>query len=93
MYKKLQNNATPRETAEVVNGVLNGKLNSTGTIKLNKGDTTITDERIGYDSVILFSPRIAEPSGSPYVKTKAKGEAVISFNGVNGTKYDYVVLG
>jgi len=93
MYKKLQNNATPRETAEVVNGVLNGKLNSTGTIALNNGDTKITDERIGYDSVILFSPRIAEPSGSPFVKIKAKGEAIIAFNGVTGTKYDYVILG
>ena len=32
MYRKLQNNASPREVSEVVNGVLEGKVNSTGTI-------------------------------------------------------------
>ena len=33
MYKKLQNNASPREVAEVVNRVLEGGVNSDGSIR------------------------------------------------------------
>jgi len=93
MYRKLSNNATQRETAEVVNRILDGGINSTGTIALNNGDTKLTDLRIGYNSVILFSARTAESSGSPFVKIKAKGEAIIGFGGDTGTKYDYVIFG
>jgi hypothetical protein len=48
-----------RATAEVVNGIMNGKTNNTGTVSLETGGaltTTITDERIGYDSKILLLP-------------------------------------
>ena len=93
MYKKLPNNATPREVAEVVNGVLNGKLNSTGTIKVFKGSNRLIDERIGYESVILFSARSNDGFGLPFVESKAKGEAIVGYAGNNGTEYDYVVLG
>lgn len=50
---------TPREISEVVNNAMNGKTNNTGTITLATGSattTTIYDERIGYDSVILLTP-------------------------------------
>lgn len=49
----------PRQISEVVNNVMEGKINSTGTITLdNAGATTTTliDRRIGPDSVILFEP-------------------------------------
>lgn len=49
--------ADQRNVAEVVNGAMNGKTNNTGTVTLNTGgatSTTIYDERIGYESVILF---------------------------------------
>ena len=39
MYRKLQNNASPRETAEVVNGVLDGKVNATGEIVMTSGNS------------------------------------------------------
>jgi len=48
-----------RVVAEVVRGVMNGKTNNVGTFSLAAGGastTTIYDERIGYDSVILLSP-------------------------------------
>ena len=93
MYRKLNNNATPRELAEVVNGVLDGKINSTGTVKVFKGSNRLIDERIGYESVILFSARSNEGFGLPYVESKGKGEAILGYAGVNGTEYDYVVLG
>ena len=49
MYRKLNNNATPREIAEVVNRVLDGGVNSVGSILLTEGtETTLYDERIGY---------------------------------------------
>ncbi len=50
---------TPREISEVVNNVMEGKINSTGSFTLATGGattTTITDRRIGADSVILFMP-------------------------------------
>ena len=35
MYRKLNNNATPREIAEVVNRVLDGGVNYVGSITLS----------------------------------------------------------
>jgi hypothetical protein len=52
----------PRGVAEVVNGIMNGKTNNTGTVTLATGgatSTTITDARIGVDSVILLCPTSA----------------------------------
>ena len=53
------NGGTPREISEIVNNAMNGKTNNTGTITLETGgatSTTLYDERIGFDSVILFAP-------------------------------------
>ena len=62
---------TPREISEVVNNAMNGKTNNTGTVTLNTGwatTTTLYDERIGFDSVILLAPitDVAETSTAPY---------------------------
>jgi len=48
-----------RAVAEVVRGIMDGKTNNTGTLTLATGGattTTLTDRRIGPDSVILFAP-------------------------------------
>ena len=48
-----------RAVAEVVNNIMDGKTNNTGSVTLATGGantTTITDARIGYDSVILLMP-------------------------------------
>jgi len=60
-----------RAVAEIVNGIMNGKTNNTGTISLATGNattTTITDERIGYDSKILVIPysAAAYTDSTPY---------------------------
>lgn len=60
-----------RAVAEVVNGIMNGKTNNTGLITLNTGNstsTTITDARIGINSVILLIPSsdAAETDAAPY---------------------------
>jgi hypothetical protein len=51
-----------RAVAEVVRGIMDGKTNNTGTLTLATGGaltTTLTDRRIGPDSVILFAPASA----------------------------------
>lgn len=63
--------ATPREISEVVNNTVNGKTNNTGSITLATGwatTTTIYDERISYDSIILLAPETdaAETDTAPY---------------------------
>jgi len=58
-----------RAVAEVVRGIMDGKTNNTGTVTLATGgasSTTIYNERIGYDSVILLSPT-ALVSATSYV--------------------------
>ena len=48
-----------RTTHEVIRGIMDGKTNNTGTLTLATGNattTTLYDERIGYDSKILFVP-------------------------------------
>ncbi|MDB2408268.1 hypothetical protein N9W09_00605 [Crocinitomicaceae bacterium] len=59
-YRKLPyQGGSPREISEVVNNAMEGKINSTGTVTLASGgatSTTITDKRIGAESVILFMP-------------------------------------
>jgi hypothetical protein len=49
----------PRATAEIVNGIMNGKTNNHGTVTLATGNattTTIVDERISPDTKILLIP-------------------------------------
>ena len=60
-----------RGVAEVVNGIMNGKTNNTGSVTLATGcatTTTITDARIGIDSVIIVIPfsDAAESDAAPY---------------------------
>lgn len=95
MYRKLNNNATPREIAEVVNRILDGGVNSVGSITLTSGtETTLYDERIGYESVILFTARGTNEFNLPFVKSKGKQEAVLGHSAdATGVIYDYVIFG
>jgi hypothetical protein len=61
----------PRAVAEILNGVMNGKTNNTGTITLNTGNATTTnlvDERISVDTKIVLIPfsDVAEADASPF---------------------------
>jgi hypothetical protein len=61
----------PRAVAEILNGVMNGKTNNTGTITLNTGNLTTTeliDERISIDTKIILIPfsDAAEEDTAPY---------------------------
>ena len=62
----------PRGVAEVVNGIMNGKTNNTGSVTLATGGastTTLTDARIGADSVIILVPSddVSASSFYPYL--------------------------
>lgn len=95
MYKKLSNTATQRETAEVVNRILDGGVNSVGSIELTSGtETTLYDERIGYESVILFTARGTNEFNLPFIKSKGKQEAVLGHSAdATGVTFDYVIFG
>lgn len=72
MYRKLPfPGGTPRQVAEVVNNLVEGKSNNTGEFTLNTGyatTTTIYNERIGENSVILLmaASDSAESDTAPY---------------------------
>jgi hypothetical protein len=70
MYRKLPfQGGEPRDVAEIVNNLVEGKSNNTGEITLATGNattTTISDERIGYNSIILLTP-ISAAAGSDAV--------------------------
>jgi len=63
MFRRLApQGGSPREISEVVNGILNGKTNNTGTVTLATGGattTTLADERISPDSKIILLPSSA----------------------------------
>ena len=96
MYRILPSNGiwNNRNVSEVVNGIMNGKINATGTVEITNGTIQVlTDERIALTSVILFTARANSSFGLPYVKTKRKGEAVLGYEGTVPATFDYVVLG
>lgn len=61
-----------RGVAEIINGIMNGKTNNRGSVTLATGGastTTLTDARIGADSVIILVPSddISAASFYPYL--------------------------
>ena len=72
MYRKLAwTGGDPRQVAEIVNNLVEGKSNNTGEVTLNTGwatTTTINDESIGFNSYIGLMPisDAAEADTAPY---------------------------
>ena len=69
--------------ASVLNGVLSGKMNNTSTVTLaaNAATTTLTDSRIGANSVISLMPTTANAAAAlatTYFDTFADGSCVIN---------------
>ena len=100
MFRNLNySGATPREISEVVNSIMNGKTNNTGDFVTTQSSTTSTiyDERIGYDSVILFTPmndKAANEMSHLYIETLNKGSAVIHHGSHNfDCNFRYIVVG
>lgn len=75
-----------RAVAEVVRGIMDGKTNNTGSVTLAIGGattTTITDRRIGPDSVILFAPSTFEASRSIVPRGAFQNDADQTFSSAN----------
>jgi hypothetical protein len=100
MYRKLPwQGGDARSVAEIVNNLVEGKSNNTGDFTTTQSVTTTTiyDERIGYNSVILFTPmndKAASEMASLYVQTLNKGNAVIHHGSHNfDCIFKYIVVG
>jgi len=86
-----------RQIAEVVNGIMGGKINSTGSVSLATSGTTttLTNAYINPNSVILLMATNALAGGELGMWiTPADGTATIN-HGVNASArtFNYVVLG
>lgn len=103
-YRRLQPQyADTREIAEITNQILSGKTNNTGEMELNDSatSTTISDERAGFNSFILFMPlteHAAVEVPYMYVSTRNKGSFTITHRNhggghVNDLQFMYVIIG
>lgn len=100
MYRKLNpSGSDPREISEVVNNLVEGKSNNTGDFSTTASTTTTTiyNERIGYNSVILFTPmddKAASEMAKLYVQTLSKGSAVIHHDSnAHVCVFKYIIVG
>lgn len=91
-----------REISLVVNSILDGKINATGSVTLtaSAASTVVTEDRAGDDSVILFMPTTAnaaaeQAAGGMYVSSRGKQTFTIAHanNAQTDRTYDYIVIG
>ncbi len=100
MYRKLPwTGGDPRLISEVVNNLVEGKSNNTGDFTTTQSTTTTTiyNERIGYNSVILFTPmndKAASEMANLYIQTLNQGSAVIHHGSHNfDCIFKYIIVG
>jgi hypothetical protein len=91
--------ADERQVSEVVRGIMDGKTNNTGTVTLATGGattTTLSDGRIGKESLIFFTPTAAVSVATGlYISSQTIGSATITHaaNSTSGKTYGYIVVG
>lgn len=92
-----------RRVAQKVNQILDGKTNNTGSVTLTASTTTttVTDRRVGVESVILFMPTTANASaeigaGGMYVSTQTAGTSFVithANNAQTDRTFRYIIVG
>ena len=89
-----------RKTAEVLNNLMVGRSNNTGTITLtaNSATSTLTDPRLGPKSVITFMPTTANgatATGNLYVSARGKQTATLTHtnNAEVDRSFSYAIQG
>jgi hypothetical protein len=100
MYRKLNpTGSEPRDISTVVNGLIEGKSNNTGEFVTSTSTTTTTliDERIGFNSVIVFMPldhNSSQELKDIYFDTFAQGSCTVH-HGSHGVSrnYRYIIVG
>lgn len=101
MFRRLSpQGGDPRTVAEIVNNIMDGKTNNTGTIKLTSGATStiLYDARISAESVIIMTPmssNAAKEFGSAYISARSNGQATITHQntGHADLNYTYAIVG
>jgi len=99
MYRKLPWQGGEPRQSEIVNNLIEGKSNNTGDFTTTQSTTTTTlyNERIGYNSVILFTPmndKAASEMASLYIQSQTQGSAVIHHGSHNfDCIFRYIVVG
>ena len=91
----------PRQVSEVVNRILDGKINSTGSVTVDSSlaPITVDDARCGDESVILLMPTNEDATkltSHIYFSTVTNGQFVMSLRTGHSTAvatYRYVILG
>lgn len=92
--------AHARQCAITINNVMDGKINSTGEITLTASTTTttLTDARIGANSVLLFMPQTANARtalNGLYITNRGNGSCTVNHPSSANTDQDlsYVIIG
>ena len=100
MYRKLPfQGGEPRLVSEVVNNCVEGKTNNSGEFSTTTSSTTSTlnDERIGFNSVILLMPLDSDSAAeltSIYFTSFAKGSVTVNHGShVTARNYRYIIVG
>ena len=92
---------TERDVAQVVNQLIDGKINSTGSVTLTNSatSTVVSDLRASADSIILFMPLSANSAtelygSTMYISARSKQSFTITHaNNSNTRLFGYVILG
>jgi len=94
--------ANPRQTAQAVNLLIDGKFNAIGSVTLtaSAASTAVTDYRAGPDSVIVFTPTTAnaaaeQGNGTMYLSARAKQGFTLTHanNSQTDRTFLYIVIG
>lgn len=100
MYRKLPfQGGDARSVAEIVNNLVEGKSNNTGEFSTatSTTSTTLTDERIGFNSVILFMPLDANSAAELkdiYFTNFAQGSCTVHHGShAVSRNYRYIIVG
>ena len=98
-FRALTPFSTQRDTSDVVNNILAGKLNATGTFTVTNSatSTVVADYRVGKESVILLMPTTSYAAGeiaTTYVSTRAKNSFTVTHASATTSRIiDYCVIG
>ena len=89
-----------RQTVQAVRLIMNGKINSTGSVTLtgSSATSTLNDILIGNDTVILFMPKTANAAAEMdgmYVSARTSGSATLTHanNSQADRTFDYILIG
>jgi len=100
MYRKLPfQGGDARSVAEIVNNLVEGKSNNTGSFSTTTLTTsaTLSDERIGFNSVISFMPLdhlSSQELKDIYFDNFAQGSCTVHYgNHAVARNYRYIIVG